>query len=35
MKDLAFERSVEDRDERDGKEDVGTPVCSNWGGLGK
>lgn len=35
VNDLATEGSEEDWGERDWSEEVGTPVCSNWGGLGK
>lgn len=34
MKDLALEGTTKDRGERDWREEVGTPACSNWGGRG-
>ena len=35
VNDLATEGSEEDWGERDWSGEVGTPVCRNWGGLGK
>lgn len=35
MTKLVLRGSGEERGERDWSEDLATPVCSNWGGLGK